>query len=139
MINKYPCPGCKGDPYSRPFSIGWPVNKEFCIPCAGSNAPTLRHLRTWDNSRYTLAQACDELEKVRGINSTNLQAEVQALIEAGPTMPIKAKIRGNTPGTPLPEKKKLQCKCLHPPSRGVCVLGACVNVSKDGWIITINI
>ena len=100
---------------------------------------SLKHLRTWDNTRYTLIKACNELEKVRGINSTDMLREVQALIDAGPTMPIKSNRIVTPTGAPLPIKKKLSCKCLHPPGRGVCVLGACVNITIGGWIITINI
>ena len=137
MANKYfPCEGCKGDPFMTPI-FGDP---ERCVPCVGKNiAPSLKHLRTWDNTRYTLSKACDELEKVRGINSTTMKREVQALIDAGPTMPIKGQRRRDITITPLPGKKKLNCKCLNPPGRGVCVLGACVNITIGGWIITINI
>ena len=99
----------------------------------------LRRLKTWDNGRYTLEQACKEIHTIKGIEPTQMRSEVEALITAGPTMPILEKRKLNDITSPLPGKRKLICKCLHPASRGVCVLGCCVNISKDGWIISINI
>ena len=121
MTNKTACPGCKGDPYSRPFEIGWPFNKEICLPCTGNDAPGLKNLKIWDNVRYTLKEACTQLEEIKGIDATTMETQVQALIDEGVTSPIREKRRKNTGVTTLPRKKKLTCNCINPPSRGVCV------------------
>jgi hypothetical protein len=36
-------------------------------------------------------------------------------------------------------KKFGDCKCVHPPSFGHCIFGACVSVFRTGLTITINI
>lgn len=138
MTNKTACPGCKGDPNSRPFEIGWPFNKTICLPCSGNDAPSLRNLKIWDNTRYTLKDACTQLEQVKGIDATKMETEVQALINAPLTMPIKEVRKPGGTVSPTPLKKKLSCDCVNPAARGVCVLGACVNVSEYGWSITVN-
>ena len=98
----------------------------------------LKNLKIWDNNRYTLKEACAELEEIKGIEAKTMETKVQALIDAGTTSPIRSTQRNNPGITTLPGKKKLVCKCVNPNSRGVCVLGTCVNISQDGWSITIN-
>ena len=98
----------------------------------------LKNLKIWDNTRYTLKDACTQLEQLKGINASNMETEVQALIDAPLTMPIKqVRKRGGTI-SPTPQKKKVSCECVNPPARGVCVLGACVNVEENGWSISVN-
>ena len=102
----------------------------------------LRMMRVWDSTRYTLTQACNEIQKFNGTDAAKLEEGVRNLINEGYTQPI---VNGSeeplTGGgrTPL-GKKLLTCGCLHPPgSSGVCLFGACINITKDKWIITINI
>jgi len=102
----------------------------------------LRMMRVWDSTRYTLTQACNEIQKFNGTDAAKLEEGVRNLINEGYAQPI---VNGSeeplTGGgrTPL-GKKLLTCGCLHPPgSSGVCLFGACINITKDKWIITINI
>ena len=73
---------------------------------------TLKNLKIWDNVRYTLKDACAELEKIKGIKADTMESMVQALIDAGPTSPVNAKRRKNTGATTLPPKQKLTCECI---------------------------
>tara|TARA_B100000902_G_scaffold187701_1_gene179714 strand:+ start:2062 stop:2403 length:342 start_codon:yes stop_codon:yes gene_type:complete len=102
----------------------------------------LKRIRVWDSTRYSLNQACHEIQKIKGIDPTALEAGVNNLIKQGYYEPVhgyeSVELTGG--GRPNLGKKLLTCGCLHPPgSSGVCLFGACINITKDKWIITINI
>jgi len=102
----------------------------------------LRMMRVWDSTRYSLTEACKQVEKHTGTSAEKLESEIDRLFKQGyyePTIGYDAKpLDGD--GRPPLGKKLLTCGCLHPPgSSGVCLFGACINITKDKWIITINI
>jgi len=85
---------------------------------------------TWSSNKYSTKMMSQEIyERLcnqRGRTVTYFENEVKRLILNGP-----------------PTKEQLgyiKCDCLNKSEvKGVCVLGACVEIRPDGWSVSINV
>tara|TARA_R110000765_G_scaffold424298_2_gene534843 strand:- start:652 stop:942 length:291 start_codon:yes stop_codon:yes gene_type:complete len=85
---------------------------------------------TWSSDRYTTKMMSQDIYaslcNKRGRTVTYFENEVKRLILNGP-----------------PTKEQLgyiKCDCLNKSEvKGVCVLGACVEISPGGWSVSINV
>jgi len=85
---------------------------------------------SWDNTKYTTTVMATEIhgylcnEKSR--SASYFENEIKRLISNGP-----------------PTKKELgyiKCDCINKSEiKGVCKLGACVEIRTNGWKVSINV